>query len=48
MGWLFIENHKNKSVIKYENENKKKMKLGTGLRKVLLWKCGHKDAEMMI
>ena len=32
----FKENHKNQSVKKYENETKNKMKIGIGLRKVLL------------
>ena len=44
----FKENHKNQSVKKYENETKNKMKIGIGLRKVLLWKCGHKNAKIMI
>ena len=35
-------------MIKYENENKNKMKIGIGLRIVLLWKCGHKNAKIMI
>ena len=34
----FKANHKNQSVVKYENENenKNKMKIGIGFRKVLL------------
>ena len=49
--WIgyFKEKHKNQSsVIKYENENKNKMKIGIGLWKVLLWKCGHENAKIMI